>query len=247
MTSVSTPPISPLRVRLVVIAKAPVPGQAKTRMAPALGLEGAARLAEALLADALARVTRLQAMADAAAKAVAAAEVEAGNHAPPVPMLSVELCLSPSPSDPVWQAHLPSNGHWHLADQGSGDLGNRMGCASQRASAAGEAVVLVGTDCPLLSPELMWQAIAALTHHEAALVPAADGGYVLLGLRLHHDEVFVDMPWSTDAVAGLTLSRLAAKGCKVWLGPTLPDVDEPPDLVALPAHLRQRFGHALSQ
>jgi len=242
-----SPPMAPLRVRLVVVAKAPVAGQAKTRLVPALGLAGAARLAEGLLADALARVGALHTLAAAAAVAERVSSAPTENRRPTVPRLTVELCLSPPPSDPAWQAHLPPNGPWQLTVQGEGDLGERMARASQRVSAGGEAVVLIGTDCPLLSPEVMWEAICALQHHSAALVPAADGGYVLMGLRQHHDEVFADMPWSTDAVAGLTLSRLAANGCTVWLGPMLPDVDEPTDLAHLPAHLWQRVSHVLSQ
>ncbi len=226
----ASPPMASLRVRLVVVAKAPVAGQAKTRLVPALGLAGAARLAEGLLADAFERVTALQALARQAAMA---AKVGSG----PVPVLTVELCATPRPTDPAWAPFLPAGVDWDLSYQGQGDLGDRMGRASLRAIANGCAVLLVGTDCPLLSPGLMWQAVCQLAHHDAVLIPAADGGYVLLGLRQHANSVFTDMPWSTNAVACQTLARLHKQGCTVWQGPTLPDVDEPADLVHLPALL----------
>lgn len=230
MSSVHAPHSPPLRVHLVVVAKAPVPGQAKTRLMPALGAAGAAQLAQRLLADALERVTALQTLARQAAMAATAGPET-------VPALTVELCATPQPSDQAWAAHLPAGVGWRLTDQGQGDLGERMGRASLRATATGAAVVLVGTDCPLLSPDLMWQAVCQLAHHDAVLVPATDGGYVLLGLRQHANSVFTDMPWSTDTVASQTLDRLHKQGWTVWQGPTLPDVDEPADLAHLPAHL----------
>lgn len=232
-------PLARMRpVHVVVMAKAPVPGWAKTRLAPALGEAGAARLAAALLHDTHHRVQALQTLA-AEAPCVNAPSAISAPSAPSA--VSVEWCLTPAPHDPVWGSHLP-NGVAALngvcSDQGAGDLGQRMARPSQRATHLQHAVMLVGTDCPLLSAALMWQAACALQHHDAVLIPATDGGYVLLGLRQHCPELFADMPWSTDAVARLTVSRLQARGWSVWQGPCLPDVDEPADLLHLPPALQ---------
>jgi uncharacterized protein len=199
-------------IRIVIFAKAPLPGRVKTRLIPVLGEAGAARLAARMLDGAL-------------AQALAAA------------VGPVELCMSPAPDAPGW-AGIPLPPGIETSDQGEGDLGARMGHAAQRAIAQGEAVLLTGTDCPQLSAARLKEAAAQLTGHDAVLHRAADGGYVLLGLRAFDATLFTDMPWSTHAVARLTLERMAALGWRVWVGEMLRDIDEPADLAWLPETLR---------
>lgn len=224
-----TPPWEPvLPVHAVVLAKAPLPGQAKTRLAPALGADGAARLASLLLHDALARV-----------QAACAAPGGAGPQ-------SAELCSAPGPGHADWVAELPhgphpGQPHWFWTDQGDGDLGQRMGRASQRVTASGRAVLLVGTDCPGLSAAQLRQAADQLQHHDAVMLPAADGGYVLLGLRRYVPELFEHMPWSTAQVARLTRDRLRALDLSLWQGPMLQDIDELADMAHLPTLLCSQF------
>lgn len=213
--------------RLVVFAKAPRPGMAKTRLIPALGAEGAARLAQRLLDHALA-----QAMASGVGP--------------------VELCMSPGPGDAAWHGVGLPDAVFRV-DQGEGDLGARMARAVHRVTGAdpagepgadepsantprtaGRPILLMGTDCPALTAGVIAGAARQLALHDAVLVPAADGGYVLLGLRADCPEIFRDMVWSTSAVAAETLRRLAVQGLSVWLGPTLHDIDEPADRVHLP-------------
>lgn len=195
--------------RLVIFAKAPLAGFAKTRLIPALGAEGAAALAHAMLNH-----TLDQALA-------------AGAQA-------VELCMSPAPIDPAWQGvALPQA--VKRSDQGNGDLGARMKRAVERALALHQGPVLViGTDCPALTTTYIAEAARQLDQHDAVLLPAVDGGYVLIGLKAPCPEVFTGMVWSTQGVAAETLRRLAALGLRVWQGPTLHDMDEAPDLVHLP-------------
>lgn len=192
-------------VRIVIFAKAPVPGRVKTRLIPVLGAAGAAQLAARMLDRAL-------------EQALAAA------------VGPVELCMSPAPDAPEW-AGIPLPAGIEVSDQGEGDLGARMARPAQRAVARGEAVLLTGTDCPDLTAARLRLAAAQLAGHDAVLHPAADGGYPLLGLRAFDARLFEGMPWSTPAVAALTLERLAALGWKVWVGDTLRDVDEPADLL----------------
>jgi rSAM/selenodomain-associated transferase 1 len=191
-------------VRILVFAKAPVPGRVKTRLIPALGAEGAARLARRLLGLALEQ-----------ARAAAVGPVE--------------LCMSPAPGHPDWgDIALPSG--IDTSDQGGGDLGERMARAARRRIEAGEPVLLTGTDCPGLDAARLRAAAARLADHDAVLHPAEDGGYPLLGLNTFHPSLFTDMPWSTAAVALLTLRRAAALGWRVWVGEALRDIDTPGDL-----------------
>ncbi len=195
-------------VRVVIFAKAPLAGLAKTRLIPALGRQGAAELAQRLL-----RHTLREALA-----------AQVG---------PVELCVTPSADHPIWPT-LTLPGTVQLTNQGEGDLGERMARAARRVLGAGEAVLLIGTDCPQLDAPQLQQAANALQRAHATLLPAFDGGYVLLGLNQFDASVFSGIAWSTDSVASATLQRLEQLNWRVHIGPTLHDIDEPPDLQWLP-------------
>lgn len=200
-------------VRIVVFAKAPVAGFAKTRLIPALGPQGAADLAQRLL---------LHTLHEALNSRVG----------------PVELCVTPSATDAVWQTlQLPDT--VRLTDQGDGDLGERMARAAERRIAAGEAVLLIGTDCPQLDAGRLQEAAQALQCSDAALAPAFDGGYVLLGLTRFDSSVFSGIAWSTDSVLDDTLDRLKRLDWPLTILPTFHDMDEPADLKWLPKTMRQ--------
>jgi rSAM/selenodomain-associated transferase 1 len=200
-----------LMPRLVVFAKAPQPGQAKTRLAPALGAEGAANLARTLLEHTLRQAH------------------DAG-------VGPVELCMSPAPHSAAWlDISLPAG--ITCADQGDGDLGARMARTVARVTTElRQPVLLFGTDCPALDAAHLRAAAQALRSHDAVLLPVADGGYVLIGLKAPCPELFTNMPWSTAVVAQETQRRLAALGLSTWVGSMLHDIDEPADLIHLPLH-----------
>ncbi len=194
--------------RIIVVAKAPVPGFAKTRLIPVLGETGAARLARRMLHHTL-------------GTALAAA------------IGPVELCATPDPGDPAWHGLMvPGEVVWSA--QGAGDLGARMARAAQRACRQGEQVLLIGTDCPALTTAHLHQAADALSEHQATLLPTFDGGYALLGLRLLQPSLFENMPWSTASVATETLHRARQVGWAVKLLQPLHDIDDPTDLQWLP-------------
>lgn len=195
-------------VRIVIIAKAPQPALAKTRLIPALGANGAADLARHMLVHTL-------------DKALAAN------------IGTVELCVTPAPADPVWQT-LPIPDVVHRSDQGGGDLGERMARAAQRVTDGGESVVLIGTDCPELNIEHLRQVADELQRADVSIFPTADGGYALLGLNRFHPSLFSDMPWSTGTVAFQTLRRVGQLGWTVQNHAKLHDIDEPDDLKWLP-------------
>jgi uncharacterized protein len=198
--------------RVIVLAKAPLPGRAKTRLMPALGPAGAARLAARLLQHAL-----QQALA-------------AG-------LGQVELCGDPHGADPAFGAAATDGRLLHSA-QGEGDLGQRMARALDRAlhSAApgGARALLIGTDAPGLDAAYLRQAALALDTADAVFGPAADGGYALVGLRRPLPRLFEAMPWSTAQVMATSRLRLAETGASHAELPLLHDIDEPADLVHLP-------------
>lgn len=192
------------RTRIVIFAKAPVPGQAKTRLAPALGEVGAARLAKQMLDRTV-------------------AESEAAGLAIP------ELCATPHPFDEAWKPFLPA-AQLRYTDQGTGDLGERLARAAKRVTLVGENVLLIGTDCPGLDRQRLRQAAAALGSHDAAIYPTEDGGYALLGLARFDRSLFVGITWSGPDVAAATIVRIKALGWRLWIGDRLRDIDEPADL-----------------
>jgi len=194
--------------RIVVFAKAPVAGFAKTRLIPVLGAETAARLARRML---------LHTVQEALAAAVG----------------PVELCVTPQPSDPAWHCLPPLEGvEW--TEQAAGDLGARMADASRRATAPGQPVLLIGTDCPSLDAVRLRRAAALLNDDDAVLYPTCDGGYALLGLRRFDPRLFEQIPWSTSEVAQRTTERIRELGWSLAVGDMLHDIDEPADLRRLP-------------
>ncbi|GAA3720768.1 TIGR04282 family arsenosugar biosynthesis glycosyltransferase [Oceanisphaera sediminis] len=207
-----------MSTRIIIFAKAPVAGLAKTRLIPALGADGAANLARRMLSSTL----------DAAMSA---------NTGP------VELCMTPAPGAIEWQ-DVPLPPGIELGDQGDGDLGQRMARAARRGLLNNEQVLLIGTDCPQLSPLLLRRAAKRLTDNDALLHPTMDGGYALLGLRRFHALLFEHMPWSTDRVANLTRECIARLGWHCVLGERLQDIDEPNDLFWLPAAWARWLHHS---
>jgi len=194
---------------LIVFAKAPVAGQAKTRLIPALGAAEAAALAERLLAHALG--------------AAAAAGFD-----------TLELCATPDGGDALLQRLARQHGA-RLAAQGDGDLGARMQRALARALQAHGRALLMGSDVPALDAPRLRQAAAALDAHDAVFVPALDGGYALVGLRRPEPRLFEGMNWSTPQVMAQTRERAMAAGLRWAELPALADIDTPADLVHLPA------------
>lgn len=192
---------------LIVFAKAPRPGAVKSRLIPALGPAGAARLHERLVERTL---------ATAAAAGVG----------------PLELCGDPA-SDPFLAARAAAHGAT-LTGQGPGDLGARMHRALQRALAGAPAAILIGGDCPALTPEYLRQASGSLASGDDAVIgPAADGGYVLIGLRRVHSSLFERIRWGGPDVLEDTRARFGALGWRCRELDTLWDIDRPEDLERL--------------
>ena len=197
-----------MNTAVIVFAKAPVPGLAKTRLAPALGAEGAAALAGRMLRHAL-------------AQAVAAG------------IGPVELCAAPDAAHPAIVEAAGSSGA-ALAGQGPGDLGARMHRALARHLARHPGALLIGTDAPALDATVLQQAAQALQGHDAVFVPALDGGYALVGLRRADARCFDGMRWSHPRVMEDTRDRLRDAGLRWHELAPVADIDEPADLAHLP-------------
>jgi hypothetical protein len=192
------------RVQVAILAKAPIPGLAKTRLIPALGPQRAARLQRWLTRRAL-RIA-----------------LDAGLGA-------VTLWCAPDARHRFFRALQRTSGVPCLV-QSAGDLGRRMHDAFRLHCAQGP-VLLIGTDCPPLTAQHLRQAaLALLQGDEAVFHPALDGGYVLVGLRRPQHGLFLGMTWSTAAVMSDTRARARAAGLRVRELETLWDVDEPADL-----------------
>lgn len=193
--------------RILIFAKAPEPGQVKTRLIPAIGPHGAADLHAGLLADTVSRLAES-------------------------PLAPVELWCAPEPvSDPF--PALAAHYGLELHRQVGADLGERMGHAAAEALLRGSPVVLIGTDCPGLDGVYIERALMAIKGRDAVLGPAEDGGYVLLGLKQAAPELFHDMPWGSNQVAAVTRGRMEALGWAWAELPVLWDLDRPEDLARL--------------
>lgn len=193
--------------RILIFAKAPRPGRVKTRLIPALGEAGACALHTRLLRHTLHKLCGAA-------------------------LAPVELWCAPDCDHPVF-AELARTYPVALFSQQGADLGQRMAHAASQALERTPRVLLVGIDAPALAPGHLQRALFALEEAEVVMIPAEDGGYVLLGLRDRVPGLFDRMPWGTDRVAELTRSRCSDLGLTTRELETLWDVDRPEDLARL--------------
>jgi rSAM/selenodomain-associated transferase 2/rSAM/selenodomain-associated transferase 1 len=196
---------APVQAAVAVMAKAPIAGLAKTRLIPLLGASGAARQQRRFIHQTV--HTALQAK-----------------------LGSLTLWCAPDAEHRSFRALAARWGAVCFA-QPQGDLGERMRYCSEQHFAKHPAMplLIIGTDCPLLSPGHLQAAARSLLHHDACFIPAEDGGYVLLGLRRLIPAVFSQIQWSTSRVSTQTRERLAQAGASWEELPVLWDIDEPAD------------------
>ena len=189
-------------LQVAVLARAAIPGAAKTRLIPAVGAEGAAALQAHLTELALRRACATQ---------QPVLLWLAGAADPSVTRLAHELGVEIRP-------------------QPEGDLGDRMLAALRHALACDRRGIVIGTDCPAQSRDDIEHAGTLLADYDVVLQPAHDGGYVMIGMARPRPEVFAEMPWGTDAVLAQTRERIRALGLRHAELPALPDLDRPEDL-----------------
>ncbi|MCI0749705.1 MAG: TIGR04282 family arsenosugar biosynthesis glycosyltransferase [Nevskiales bacterium] len=212
-----------MRLKVLIFSRAPIPGRCKTRLIPALGPPGAARLHRRLVTRTLR--TSLDALRNRAG----------GFPVPSTPQgreafTSLELWCAPNTRHPFFQACRREFGV-RLRRQARGDLGRRMALALSRALNEGaDAAVLMGTDCPALSSADLHSAFDALAmKHDCVLLPSTDGGYVLIGARKIQRRVLAGIAWSSGHELAQTRCRLKRAGLRWSEGPIRSDVDTPAD------------------
>lgn len=191
-------PANAKSVNVAILAKAPIPGIAKTRLIPSIGAHAAAVLQERLTA---------RTVETALAAAVG----------------PLTLWCAPDSSHVSFRDLALRHGI-ALKRQPEGDLGARMHAAMHGPT------LVIGSDCPAFTPEKLRAAASALGDADVVLIPAEDGGYVLIGARAAYPALFTGMAWGSATVLAETRARVQASGLTSTELPTLWDVDTEADL-----------------
>ncbi len=200
---------------VAVFTKYPRPGQVKTRLAAGIGAEKACHLHTKMTYHALNQAMQLQKarMADCIVFFHGASEeytrtwIESG----------LDQCLLHEPL--------------RLFLQHGEDLGMRMYNAfAQMAAMKYKKMLLLGTDCPGITAEILKNALIALSIKDVVFGPAQDGGYYLLGMKTLHFILFKDIPWSREDTLSQSLLLCERHGISHALLSTLCDIDRPEDI-----------------
>ena len=182
---------------LVIFAKAPIPGEVKTRLCPPLTPDEAATLHGSFVLDMLER------------SKLAVAKLQLPFHR--------YLACAPS-SELVFFKVMEERQSVHLLDQIGADLGQRMHRTSVDLFAKGyKQVIIVGTDVPTVPLSVYQEALTILGRSDLALGPALDGGYYLIGLKQPAEKLFTGVPWSTDQVLAVTQQKAKTLGLSIEL------------------------------
>ena len=197
------PPPTPCLI--LVFARAPIAGRCKTRLIPKLGAQGAAQVHRELVLKTL-------------HTALAVTEAR------------VELWCAPDTQHGFFYACRRRHGV-RLQRQRAGDLGAKMSHAIAHALRRARSVIVIGTDCAVLSADDLRAALNALTTHDTVLQAAEDGGYVLIGARRWSTRALANIRWSSGQELGQTRRHLHRFGLSAAERPPLWDVDQPADVV----------------
>lgn len=204
---------------LAVMAKAPVPGQAKTRLLPAISAEEAAEFSRSLLIDLL-------------------------NHLQGLDRADFYLAFAPDESQLLMEQIAPAR--FQLFPQQGDNLGARMNAVFEKLFQMGHNnIALIGSDLPPVPLNFFGEAYAFLEASENRVVlgPSRDGGYYLVGCNRPTPQIFQNMDWSHSEVLAQTLARLAALKIEYHLLPIWFDIDTPDDL----RHLRSALDPSLEK
>ena len=206
---------------LAVMAKAPVPGQVKTRLLQLLTAEEAAELSRSLLVDQLNQVKELD---------------------------TADFYLAFAPDDArLLMEHL-APACFHPFPQQGDELGARMAAVFKKLFDLGyKNIVLIGADLPPVPLRFFSEAYAFLesTNKRVVLGPSRDGGYYLVGCNQPTPQIFEGMSWSQSLVLAQTLERLAALRVDFHLLPSWFDIDTPDDLRHLQSALDSTLENAM--
>ena len=203
----------------ILFAREPIPGTVKSRLAAQIGNEPASRVYEALLKD---TVSALCAAGDPFAIA----------HTPE--------------STPRYFSAFARNALECFPQEGE-NLGKRMERTFDKCFAVGyEKVVIVGSDIPFLSTEILREASSKLEDNDVVIGPCSDGGYYLIGLSQPTPELFKHISWGDQKVLGQTLDIIQQQGYRIYMLPELFDIDRFDDLQNLARGLVMLKNNGLS-
>ncbi len=191
-------------VALIQFAKRPIPGLVKTRLIPELGEKEATWVHETLLKK------TLNTLID--------------SH-----LGEVQLWWDKAWDDQAYLNNLGANGTFKVFSQEGEDLGQRMYNALSSQLKVFKKVILVGSDCPVLSASYLEQAIRTLDSADLVLGPSDDGGYVLIGATRMSSTILGNTQWGTPSVLATTTRQAENGGLALRLLPELWDVDLPED------------------
>ncbi len=206
------PPAMTTSNHLILFTRFPRPATTKTRLAPLLGDRGAAELQRTMTEQTVKKMVQLR------------------KEFP----VTLSICYDDAQQGEM-EEWLGRDFTFH--PQVFGDLGLKMAAAFSALSGTDcERALLVGSDIPEISKEILRKGFIALEEHDVVFGPSADGGYYLLGLRttsLEHfkELLFSDIPWSTENVLKLSHERIRQHGYTVFLLPVLQDIDLPEDFI----------------
>lgn len=191
---------------LIVFTRFPQPGLTKTRLIPALGAERAADLQRIMAEYTFTQCCKLSHKRNLSI----AVHYEGGDA-------QVLRSWIPSPM--------------HCMPQSKGSLGERLAHSFASSFTAGmERIIIVGSDCPSLTPEILADGFDLLQNNELVIGPAHDGGYYLIGLSKPDHLLWADIDWGTDKVLQQTIEIAKNRGLSLALLPPLADIDRPEDL-----------------
>lgn len=197
---------------ILVFTRKPVTGQVKTRLIQALGESGARQLHEQLLVHTLQTANKLTGVD--------------------------RFCyVTPDIQGPFFQ-QCTELSRIKLCLQQGADLGERMSNAIYTALQSYQYALVVGTDCPGLKVEDYLQVLEALdAGKDVVLIPAYDGGYVLIAMAGYYPELFTGIEWGTDQVLQQTLDRITELDLQSVCLTHKHDIDTQDDLQYCPAFL----------
>ena len=209
---------------LGVFAKHWTPGKVKTRLAATIGEHKSAAVYREML---FYLVNRLKSVGDRRTIAF-------------TPQLSQDQFATLAQSATTPDAESGSTA-WNLSPQADGSLGNRMTHFFESAfgDSSTQKVVLIGSDCPTITPEVCGEAFVLLESNDVVLGPTFDGGYYLVGMSQRYFDVFSGITYSTESVLDQTLIKMKQEDISFALLPPLQDIDEYPQLVDLRAALSE--------
>jgi rSAM/selenodomain-associated transferase 1 len=199
---------------LIIFIKTPIPGLVKTRLQPDLAEEESAELYSAFLKD-------------------------------------LDKKFESSDDFICWYAVSPENFDANILEQivhfdkyflqVGVDLGERMHNAFQTLFSKGyEKIVLIGSDLPTISVDIVSQALQGLETKDCVIGPSKDGGYYLIALSKLYSDLFKDLPWSTSLVLEKTIELLDKNGLTYKLLAEYEDIDTHKELLAFYEDLKDK-------